>query len=92
MSLLIRLTINLVASFVQNLRAQINLEEIDYIIINHAEEDHAGALTELMSLFLIPQFIAQQMRLIQSMVITITLNGILISLKQAIALILAMSN
>ncbi|ATM99068.1 MULTISPECIES: anaerobic nitric oxide reductase flavorubredoxin [Proteus] len=35
--------------FVQNLRAQINLEEIDYIIINHAEEDHAGALTELMS-------------------------------------------
>ncbi len=33
----------------QNLRAQINLEQIDYIIINHAEEDHAGALTERMS-------------------------------------------
>lgn len=35
--------------FVQNLRTQINLEDIDYIVINHAEEDHAGALTELMS-------------------------------------------
>ncbi|RDT52521.1 MBL fold metallo-hydrolase, partial [Klebsiella pneumoniae] len=35
--------------FVQNLRSEIDLNEIDYIIINHAEEDHAGALTELMS-------------------------------------------
>ena len=35
--------------FVQNLRAEIDLNAIDYIIINHAEEDHAGALTELMS-------------------------------------------
>ena len=35
--------------FVANLRKEIALEEIDYIIINHAEEDHAGALTELMS-------------------------------------------
>ena len=33
----------------QNLRSEIDLNEIDYIIINHAEEDHAGALTELMS-------------------------------------------
>lgn len=35
--------------FVQNLCSEIDLNDIDYIIINHAEEDHAGALTELMS-------------------------------------------
>ncbi|WP_213990786.1 anaerobic nitric oxide reductase flavorubredoxin [Sodalis sp. dw_96] len=35
--------------FVQNLAAEISLNEIDYIIINHAEEDHAGALSELMA-------------------------------------------
>lgn len=35
--------------YVQNLRAEIDLNDIDYIIINHAEEDHAGALSELMS-------------------------------------------
>ena len=35
--------------FVQNLAAEIDLNSLDYIIINHAEEDHAGALTELMS-------------------------------------------
>ena len=34
--------------FVQNLRSEIDLADIDYIVINHAEEDHAGALTELM--------------------------------------------
>lgn len=32
--------------FVQNLRNEIDLADIDYIVINHAEEDHAGALTE----------------------------------------------
>ena len=35
--------------FVRNLQDEIDLSAIDYIIINHAEEDHAGALTELMS-------------------------------------------
>ncbi len=35
--------------FVQNLRNEIDLTDIDYIVINHAEEDHAGALTELMA-------------------------------------------
>ncbi|WP_428944972.1 anaerobic nitric oxide reductase flavorubredoxin [Pantoea sp. FN060301] len=35
--------------FVQNLRAAIDLEKLDFIVINHAEEDHAGALTELLS-------------------------------------------
>ncbi|MGL4938656.1 anaerobic nitric oxide reductase flavorubredoxin [Shewanella sp.] len=35
--------------FVQNLAAQIDLASIDYVVINHAEEDHAGALTELMA-------------------------------------------
>jgi anaerobic nitric oxide reductase flavorubredoxin len=35
--------------FVANLEKEIDLAAIDYIIINHAEEDHAGALTELMS-------------------------------------------
>ncbi len=35
--------------FIHNLEQEINLSEIDYIIINHAEEDHAGALSELMA-------------------------------------------
>ena len=35
--------------FVTNLMQEIDLNKLDYIIINHAEEDHAGALTELMS-------------------------------------------
>ncbi|HGY5238630.1 TPA: anaerobic nitric oxide reductase flavorubredoxin [Aeromonas salmonicida subsp. pectinolytica] len=35
--------------FVQNLAAEIDLASIDVIVINHAEEDHAGALTELMA-------------------------------------------
>jgi len=34
--------------FIQNLEMEINLESIDYIVINHAEEDHAGALSALM--------------------------------------------
>ncbi|NPE60998.1 anaerobic nitric oxide reductase flavorubredoxin [Dickeya dadantii] len=35
--------------FVQNLMTEIDLAQIDYIVINHAEEDHAGALSELMA-------------------------------------------
>jgi anaerobic nitric oxide reductase flavorubredoxin len=35
--------------FVQNLELEIDLHEIDYIVINHAEEDHAGALAVLLS-------------------------------------------
>lgn len=34
--------------FVTNLKREIDLQEIDYIIINHAEIDHSGALPELM--------------------------------------------
>jgi anaerobic nitric oxide reductase flavorubredoxin len=34
--------------FVDNLSKEINLEEIDYVIANHAEIDHSGALPELM--------------------------------------------
>lgn len=34
--------------FVSDLKKEINLEEIDYIIINHGEVDHSGALIELM--------------------------------------------
>ena len=34
--------------FVTNLKKEIDLKEIDYIIINHAEIDHSGALPELM--------------------------------------------
>lgn len=34
--------------FVSNLKKEINLKEIDYIIINHGEIDHSGALPELM--------------------------------------------
>lgn len=34
--------------FVKNLKEIIDLKEIDYIIANHGEVDHSGALTELM--------------------------------------------
>jgi anaerobic nitric oxide reductase flavorubredoxin len=34
--------------FVANLKKEIDLNEIDYIIINHGEIDHSGALPELM--------------------------------------------
>jgi len=34
--------------FVQNLQHDIDLTTIDYIIANHAEIDHSGALPELM--------------------------------------------
>ena len=36
--------------FVDNLSKEINLNKIDYIIANHAEIDHSGALPELMRL------------------------------------------
>ncbi len=35
--------------FVENLKKEIDLEEIDYIIVNHGEIDHSGALPELMA-------------------------------------------
>jgi anaerobic nitric oxide reductase flavorubredoxin len=44
--------------FVQNLRSEIDLADLDYIVINHAEEDHAGALTELMNRSRIRRFTA----------------------------------
>ncbi|MCT8977824.1 anaerobic nitric oxide reductase flavorubredoxin [Clostridium sp. CX1] len=34
--------------FIINLKKEINLKEIDYIIMNHSEPDHSGALPELM--------------------------------------------
>ncbi len=34
--------------FVENLKKEIDLKDIDYIVINHAEVDHSGALIELM--------------------------------------------
>lgn len=34
--------------FVENLAREIKLEEIDFIVANHAESDHSGALPELM--------------------------------------------
>lgn len=36
------------AEFVQNLKKEIDLSQIDYIISNHAEVDHSGALSELL--------------------------------------------
>ena len=36
------------AEFVANLAREIDLDQIDYIIANHAEPDHSGALPELM--------------------------------------------
>lgn len=35
--------------FIENLQKEISLDKIDYIIANHAESDHSGALPELMS-------------------------------------------
>jgi anaerobic nitric oxide reductase flavorubredoxin len=34
--------------FVENLKKEIALDEIDFVIANHAESDHSGALPELM--------------------------------------------
>ncbi len=34
--------------FVENLRSEIDLDSIDYVIANHAEMDHSGSLPELM--------------------------------------------
>lgn len=34
--------------FVSNLKREIDLKEIDYIVVNHAEPDHSGALFDLM--------------------------------------------
>jgi len=36
--------------FVENLSKEIDLSKIDYVIANHAENDHSGALPELMRL------------------------------------------
>ncbi|QOX63743.1 anaerobic nitric oxide reductase flavorubredoxin [Anoxybacterium hadale] len=36
------------AEFVQGLKQEIDLKQIDYIICNHSEIDHSGALAELM--------------------------------------------
>lgn len=63
--------------FVQNLRSEIDLADIDYIIINHAEEDHAGALTELMAQILTRLSTVPPTPLTLSTAITITRNGIL---------------
>ncbi|NOQ26571.1 MAG: anaerobic nitric oxide reductase flavorubredoxin [Bacteroidales bacterium] len=38
------------AEFIENLSKEIELTKIDYIITNHAEIDHSGALPELMKL------------------------------------------
>ena len=35
--------------FIQNLEQMIDLNDIDYIVVNHAEEDHSGALSALMA-------------------------------------------
>jgi anaerobic nitric oxide reductase flavorubredoxin len=36
--------------FIDNLKKEIDLSDIDYIIVNHGEVDHSGALTKLMKL------------------------------------------
>ncbi|MDD2467301.1 MAG: anaerobic nitric oxide reductase flavorubredoxin [Desulfobulbus sp.] len=37
------------SEFIENLQKEISLDKIDYIVANHAESDHSGALPELMS-------------------------------------------
>lgn len=34
--------------FIDNLKAEIDLKKIDFIVMNHGEADHSGALPELM--------------------------------------------
>ena len=34
--------------FISNLKSQVDLKDIDYIIVNHTEPDHSGALSELL--------------------------------------------
>ena len=34
--------------FITNLKKEIDIQKIDYIVINHSEVDHSGALAELM--------------------------------------------
>lgn len=34
--------------FIENLKTEIDLNKIDYIVVNHGEVDHSGALVELM--------------------------------------------
>ena len=34
--------------FIENLEKDISIDKIDYIVANHAESDHSGALPELM--------------------------------------------
>lgn len=36
--------------FVQNLATEIDLKQIDFVVVNHAEPDHSGALSELLDL------------------------------------------
>lgn len=38
------------SKFISNLKKEVELSEIDYIIANHAEPDHSGALPELMNI------------------------------------------
>ena len=38
------------SEFVNNLSSEIDLKKIDYIVVNHAEPDHSGALSELLEL------------------------------------------
>ena len=38
------------AEFVENLAREIDLQKIDFIVANHGEVDHSGALPELMRL------------------------------------------
>lgn len=38
------------AEFVKNLASEVDLKKIDFIVVNHAEPDHSGALVDLLNL------------------------------------------
>lgn len=62
--------------FIANLEQEIDLNQIDYIITQHAEHDHAGALSTLMAKIPNTPIYCTELALTASLVITTSQTGI----------------